>query len=120
MPISRRRYIVAALALLALAIVGALVWYFFIRTETVAFNSYVCEDGSYYFVVEDTEAIEVAGRRYELVSETDGKRYEGTDPMAYTIRGSQIEVSLKESGQVLATCATGQIENAPIVDEIGS
>ena len=116
MPLSRRTLLIAA-AVLVLAIAAGAIYYFFIRNENVALSSYVCEDGSYYFVVEDKDAIEVAGKRYELVSETDGRRYEGTDPMAYTIRGTEIEASLKGSGQVLATCAMGQIESAPIVDE---
>ncbi len=119
MPLSRRILLIVA-AVLVLALVAGAIYYFFFRTNTVSLNSYVCEDGSYYYVVTKKNAIEVAGEKYALVSDADGMRYEGNGPMVYTIRGTQIEVSQKESGQVLASCVIGQIESPPIVSEVES
>lgn len=117
MPLPRRTLLIAAAAL-ALTILAGAIYFFFIRTQTVSLNSYVCQDGSYYFVAQDRDAIEVAGKRYELASEADGKRYEGEGPLAYTIRGTEITASMKASGEVLASCSIGHIESAPIVDEV--
>lgn len=117
MPTTRKTYIIAALAVLALAVVGALVWYFFFRQpDSVTFNTYVCADESFYFVLVDRDAIEVAGVRYELVSEENGMRYEGTGPITYTIAGTALTVSMKESGEVLTNCEQGEIESAPILE----
>lgn len=115
MPITRRTYIVAALAALMLAVIGALVWYFVFRQETITFNSYVCEDGSFYFVLQDKEAIEILGQRYELVSQEAGERYEGAGPLAFVIAGDLLTVLFRESGQQVAACRLGAVESAPII-----
>ena len=115
MSLHRRSLIIIAGVLTLLVIAGA-VYYFFFRTEKIVFDSYVCEDGSYYFVLQDKKAIEVAGRRYELVSDTDGMRYENAGPIVYIVRGEEIQVLLKESGETVASCSRGKIESAPIID----
>lgn len=117
MPITRRTYLIAGLTVLALAAIGALVWYVaFKKPESITFNTYVCADESFYFVLVDKDAIEIAGARYELVSEEGGMRYEGAGPVAYTMTGTALTVSMKESGEVLARCEQGQLESAPILE----
>ena len=116
---SRRTLLIAALVLLVAAIAGAVYYFFFhMRTETLV--SYACEDGSFYLVLEKKEAIEVAGMEYVLVSEGDGMRYEGSGPLAYTVRGTQIEVTNKQTGAPISVCAAGQTEGTPVVDSTGS
>lgn len=115
MPIPRRAQIIIGVVVVALVAVGAAVYYFAFKQETITFNSYLCEDGSFYFVLQDKEAIEIAGKRYELVSTEDGARYEGAGPIAYTVTGNQLRVSSRESGELIADCALGAIENAPII-----
>ncbi|HWH16298.1 MAG TPA: hypothetical protein VNU25_01805 [Candidatus Paceibacterota bacterium] len=115
MPISRRSQIIIGLVILGLAVVGAALYYFVFKQETITFNSYLCEDESFYFVLQDKGAIEIAGKRYELVSSENGDRYEGAGPIVYTITGNQLRASYRESGETIADCALGPIDAAPII-----
>ncbi|MBU1292507.1 hypothetical protein KJ819_00380 [Patescibacteria group bacterium] len=119
MHILRSKPAIISFIVLALAVLG-LLYYFLIFKETnpksVTLHTYVCSDGSYYFMRVDDKAIEVAGVRYELVSEEEGMRYEGTGPMAFTINAPALNVSLRESGEVIAACEQGSVESTPILE----
>ncbi|MDP2815604.1 MAG: hypothetical protein Q8O19_02870 [Rectinemataceae bacterium] len=111
----------AAISFVILALVAlGLLYYFLIyknqQPESVTLYTYVCADGSFYLVRVNDGTIEVAGARYNLVSEEGVMRYEGAGPMAFTINGQALSVSFKESGEAIATCAQGPIENMPVVE----
>jgi|GEM_PF-3488484 len=115
------------IGLLALVVIAlGLLYYFFVYNngaatsdapQPVALNTYVCDDESFYFVRVDTDAIEVAGARYELVSEESGMRYEGAGPVAFVISDTTLSVSFKETGEEIASCERGPIESTPIIEE---
>lgn len=115
----RSKSVVISLLVLALACLGLLYYFFFAQQNTepeiIVFNSYVCDDESFYFVLMQDEAIGVAGKMYDLVSSEDGMRYESSWPLAFTIRGEELQVSFKESGEEIARCTEGELETPPAV-----
>lgn len=115
----RSKPAIISLLVLILATLG-LLYYFLIykggQPESVTLQTYVCDDGSFYFMLVDEDAIEVAGARYELVSEEAGMRYEGTGPVAFVITGSTLSASFKESGEPIATCEQGSVDSTPILE----
>lgn len=113
--LSRRTYLIAGIVSLVLIAIGGILYYFLSRPEVITFNSYVCGDGSFYFVLQDKDAIEIVGQRYELESREAGDRYVGDGPIVYTITGSRLDVSYKDSGEQIASCELGTIDTAPII-----
>ena len=108
--------LIGLIALVVIALGLALSYYFIVykaEPEVIVFNSYDCEDGSFYTVLNLDNSIGVAGKVYDLVSSEDGMRYEGPWPLAFTVRDSLLEVSLKESGESITTCTQGEFKGLP-------
>lgn len=119
MPITRRTYLIALAVLIAIILAGT-TYYVLFHPKRQTIISYACADGSFYLVIQRKDAIEVAGQVYGLVSESDGLRYEGAGPLAYTVRGTSIEVENKITGTSVASCTQGQTEGLPAVESLES
>lgn len=114
----RSKLVVTSLMVLVLVVLGFL-YYFLVykgEPEQITLHTYACADGSFYLVRVNVGTIEVAGARYNLVSEEGMTRYEGAGPMAFTINGKTLTASFKESGETIATCTQGPIEHTPVIE----